>query len=78
MDGVLPAKLAPQGTTVPKIIPEDMDRKHLAETVSRRDADAEPPWMADICSCNIRISYIRVGRFTACLSKVLSVYVGCK
>ena len=22
-----------------------MNRKHLAETVSRKDADAEPPWM---------------------------------
>ena len=22
-----------------------MDRKHLAETVNRRDADVEPPWM---------------------------------
>ena len=30
-------------TTVPQIIPGDMDRKQLAETVSRRDADAEPP-----------------------------------
>ena len=32
-------------TAVPQIIPEKMDRKHLAETVIRRDADAEPPWM---------------------------------
>ena len=55
-----------------------MDRKHIAETVSRRDADAEPPWMADICSCNICISYIHAGRFTACLSEVLPVHVGCK
>ena len=31
-------------TAVPQIIFRDMDWKHLAETVSRRDADAEPPW----------------------------------
>ena len=31
-------------TAAPKVIPEDMDRKYLAETVSRRDAAAEPPW----------------------------------
>ena len=32
-------------TTVPQIIPGDMNWRHLAETVSRRDADAEPPRM---------------------------------
>ena len=32
-------------TAVPQIIPGDMDRKYLAETVIRRDADAEPPRM---------------------------------
>jgi len=55
-----------------------MNCRYLAETISRRDADAEPPWMADICSCNICISYIPVGRFTACLSKVPVVHVGYK
>ena len=35
----------PVATAVPQIIPGDMDRRHLAETVSRMDADAEPPWM---------------------------------
>ena len=69
---------SPVATAAPQIIPGDMNRKRLTETVSRRDAAAEPPRMADICSCNICISYIRVGRFTACLSKVPPVYVGCK
>jgi hypothetical protein len=35
----------PVATAIPQIIPGDMDRKYLAETVSRRDAAAEPPWM---------------------------------
>jgi hypothetical protein len=35
--------------------------------VCSMDAAVEPPGMADICSCNICISYIPVGRFTAAL-----------
>ena len=31
-------------TSVPQILSRDMDWRYLAETVSRRDADAEPPW----------------------------------
>ncbi len=32
----------------------------------RTAAGVEPPWLADICSCNICISNIHAGRFKAC------------
>jgi hypothetical protein len=35
-------------TAVPQIMPGDLDRKRIAEAVSRRDVDAEPPRLADI------------------------------
>ena len=44
----------------------DVNRTHLSTTIIRMEAGVEPPWMADMCSCNICIFYIRVGRFTAC------------
>ena len=53
----------------------DMSRAHSPVTITRMEAGVEPPWMADVCSCNICISYIRVGRFTACRWQVCPIHV---
>ena len=57
------------------LMARDGGRAQLATTITRMDAGVEPPWMADICSCNICISYIRVGRFTACHCQLCPVHV---
>ncbi len=62
--------------SVMRLTARDMNREHLAMTITGMDAGVEPPWMADICSSAIAPAlFYYLSSMAVCIALISYIHV---